>query len=164
MARQDPVRSGAAVVREAALLLAAALVAATTAWALRTPRLPLRADETAYLQEWAAPVISAGEAVALYAAGSHHFVDTRDPAPGAARVPGAFVIRPDSFADDLLAAADFIYPEDPIVLYGSGDAAPVSSVAARFQERGYAQVVIMLGDLAGWRAAGGPTSGGAGDE
>jgi rhodanese-related sulfurtransferase len=155
-------RGGVAIWRETGILLLVALLAATAAWALRTPRWPLRAQPVFYQQEWAAPLVTAGTALQLFHDGQHHFVDTRPlELPQAPHIPGAFSIRPTSFADDLLAASDFIFPEDAIVLYGTGDLAPVSSVAARFQERGYADVVIMVGGLAAWRTAGGPVSGGA---
>jgi rhodanese-related sulfurtransferase len=160
MSREASGRGVATIWRESGILLLAALLAATAAWALRTPRWPLRAQPVFYQQEWSAPLITADAALQLFHQGRHHFVDTRElELPQAAHIPGAFSIRPTSFADDLLAASDFIFPEDAIVLYGTGDLAPVSSVAARFQERGYADVVIMVGGLTAWRTAGGPVSG-----
>jgi 3-mercaptopyruvate sulfurtransferase SseA len=160
MTRGESRRGAAAIWRQTGLLLLAALLAATAAWALRTPRWPLRAEPALYAQEWAAPLITAGTALQLYHEGKHHFVDTRQlELPQAPHIPGAFSIRPTSFADDLLAASDFMFPSDAFVLYGTDDLAPVSSVAARFQERGYPDVEIMVGGLEAWRTAGGPVSG-----
>ena len=51
---------------------------------------------------------------------------------------------------------DFIYPEDQLILYGEANPLPVSAVAARFVERGYANVRILQGGLSAWSRGGGP--------
>jgi rhodanese-related sulfurtransferase len=101
-------------------------------------------------------VVDLDEAKRLFAAGSYYFVDTRSVDPEQVPyIPGAFFIRQDSFDNDLLAASDFIYPEDPLILYGEGNLQLVAAVAARLQERGYENLSIMAGGLAAWRKAGG---------
>lgn len=145
---------------EAGLLLALALAAALASWALRTPRLPLAAERSVYEFELKQPLIGAGEALALYEAGSHLFVDTRSGlAPAAPRIPGALVITPEGFDDELAALIDFIAPEDPIVLYGDRLQA-AAAVASQLAARGYAQLSLLDGGLAAWQAAGGPLSAG----
>jgi len=87
-------------------------------------------------------------------------VDTREAATATpVRIGGSFAVRATTFADDLIEAADFIWREDALVLYGSGDLRAVSSVAARFLERGYENIEIMAGGIDGWRSAGYPVSG-----
>lgn len=145
---------------EAGLLLALALVAMLASWGLRTPRLPLAAERSIYEFELKQPLVSADDALAHYEAGSHLFVDTRsDLAVGAPRIPGAFVITPEGFDDELAALIDFIAPEDPIVLYGDRLQA-AAAVASQLAARGYAQLSLLDGGLAAWQAAGGPLSAG----
>ena len=149
----------AAALRQAGLLLGLSLSLAAISWALRAERLPLIASEGFYEQNLAAPVLSVPDALRLYEAGTHLFVDTRpvdlETVP---HVPGAFPLRGDSLDVDLRRAGDFIYPGDPLVLYGAGDLLPTSATAARLQERGYANLQIMMGGLSAWREAGGPVS------
>lgn len=145
------------VFREAALLFATAVVLAGLAWAVRQPRLPLRADAAYYDQELPAPLVSLDEALRLYAAGQHLFVDTRPLADRRVpHIPGAFFIREQSFADDLYAVGDFLFPEDPLILYGDGDLQQVATVASRFLDRGYENLSILAAGVAAWQRAGGP--------
>lgn len=145
---------------EAGLLLALALAATLASWSLRTPRLPLAAERSIYEFELKQPLVGADEALALYEAGSHLFVDTRsDLTTGAPRIPGAFVITPEGFDDELAALIDFIAPEDPIILYGDRLQA-AAAVASQLAARGYAQLSLLDGGLAAWQAAGGPLSAG----
>ncbi len=141
--------------REAALLLLAAAILTAGGWALRPERLPLSADPAYYELELAAPLVAAAEAMALYDAGDHLFVDTRPGAP-ATTVPGAFLVREDTFDDDLLRSFDFLSPTDPLVIFGDGDLAAASNVAGRLADRGWTDLRIMSGGLAAWAAAGGP--------
>jgi len=60
------------------------------------------------------------------------------------------------FADELAAARDFIFLEDPLILYGEDAPVPVGDVAALFLARGHQDVRILQGGLAAWRRAGGP--------
>lgn len=143
--------------RESLLLLLAAALLTAAGWALRPERLPLRADPTYYELELAAPLVAVAEAMALYDAGDHLFLDTRPGAP-ATTVPGAFLVREDSFDDDLLRSFDFLTPADPLVLFGDGDLAAASNVAGRLKDRGWTDLRIMSGGLAAWAAAGGPVS------
>lgn len=148
------------LLREALLLAAAAVILATAAWAVRTPRLPLAADPTVYSMNIEFPLLSPTAAVGVYAADTHFFVDTR-PVPDGGHVPGAFAIRQDEFDDDVLAARDFLLPEDPLVLYGDGDLLALAALASRLRERGFTDLSLMDGSLADWRAADGPVSGAA---
>lgn len=154
--------------RESAALLACATALAAAVWLVREPRLPLRADEAVYAQELGYPLIDPAEAVARYRANLALIVDTRaagpDAAAGQARVPGALVIREATFDDDLLALHDFLTPEDQLVLHGDGNLQVLAAVAARLARRGYTDLVLMRGDLAAWRAAGGPLREANGDE
>jgi len=145
-------------VGEAGLVLAIALVAALASWLARTPRLPLAAERAVYEFELKQPLIAAAAALAHYEAGSHLFVDTRAGlAAGAPRIPGALILRPEQFDDDLAAIIDFIAPEDPIVLYGDRLQA-AAAVAGRLAERGYLELSLLDGGLGAWEAAGGPLS------
>jgi rhodanese-related sulfurtransferase len=144
------------------LLLVAALLAAG-AWALRTPRLSLQATAAFYEVKLAAPAIGVDQALQFYAEDSCLFIDIRpdsDQALGC--IPGALPVRTDTFADDLYALSDFLYPQDKLVLYGTDDLPAVSEVAARFIDRGYENITIMRGGIAAWRRAGGALSTGRG--
>lgn len=144
-------------IKEAGLVLLVAILA-TGAWWARTPdRLPLLADPTVYELELEAPLLTMPEALVFYEEGVHLFVDTRTD-PGTETVPGAFVIRAATFDDDLLANFDFMYPEDPLILFGNGNMTVTSNIAGRLIERGYENVVILQGGLAAWKKAGGETS------
>ena len=148
-------------IAEAITLLALAVLAAAVNWARLDPRLPLVADFTAYEFELAAPLVEAPDALALYEAGSHLFIDVRDvDADADPTIPGAFFVRVHRFDDDLAEHFDFIFPEDPLILYGEGerDLQTVSAVAARFKERDYVNVWILAGGFRAWRAAGGALS------
>jgi 3-mercaptopyruvate sulfurtransferase SseA len=164
MSRQ---RGGAAIaVEQAGWLLAAAIACAGVAWAARTPRLPLRADPAIYAIDLQFPVLPPERALALYQANGALFVDARPadrPAGGALaaqHVPGALTIRAATFDDDLLAVHDFIAPSDALVLYGDGNLLELSAIASRLKARGFEDVRLMAGDLAAWKRAGGPVSGG----
>ncbi len=145
--------------REALLLGGVSAALAAGLWALRPDRLPLRAQAEVYELELAAPVVPVNEAMVSYEAGSHLFVDAREDAAGDG-IPGAFRVRSSSFDADLAEARDFLYPEDQVVVYDDGGMQIAGAVAVRFAERGYANVTILQGGLAAWRAAGGPRSGG----
>jgi rhodanese-related sulfurtransferase len=146
--------------RQALLLLAISLAIAVGSWAVRGDRLPLRADPQVYALDLSVPLVSVDEARRYYDTGSHYFVDTRAGDPAARPViPGSFTIREDSLATDLAAVMDFLYPEDPLILYGEDTPLPVDAVAARLSNRGYENLVILQGGLAAWREAGGPVTG-----
>lgn len=145
--------------RQAFLLLAISAVLAAGLWLVRSPRVPLRADPADYELELAAPLIEVAEARRFYDEGLHLFIDTRSAgADSVQTIPGAFVIRPDSFDDDVLSLLDIIVPEDQFILFGSGNLALANNVAARMVQRGYPNVALLKGGLDAWRAAGGPLS------
>jgi rhodanese-related sulfurtransferase len=128
-------------------------------WAFVGGRLPLKADATAYELELAAPLIEVEQARRSYDEGIHLFIDTREAGPGVEdTVPGAFVIRPGSFDDDMRALLDIMVPEDQLILFGDGSLALANNVAARLIQRGYPNVELLNGGLGAWRAAGGPLS------
>ncbi len=155
----------AAVLRQAWRLTLLSVLAGAALWLARPDRLPLLADPDVYALDLPVPLISLQEARKAYDAGSHLFVDTRrGPAEGRLAIPGSFVIREASFADDLAAVMDFVYPEDSLILYGESIPLPVAAVAVRFLERGYRQLTVLQGGLAAWRAAGGPLSSGEADD
>lgn len=142
--------------RQAALLLALSVVATAVTWLLRSDRLPLRADPAFYELELAAPLVEAAEALRLFQAGDHLFIDTRPVVPGTEpTIPAAMPIRQESFDDDLLEVFDFLRPEDPLILFGDGNLNEVSNVAARLHDRGYQDLAILRGGLGAWRQAGG---------
>ena len=149
----------AAAVRQALWLLALSVVLAAGRWAFVGERLPLKADAAGYELELAAPLVEVARARRSYDEGVHLFIDTREAGPGVEdTVPGAFVIRPGSFDDDMLALLDIIVPEDRLILFGDGSLALANNVAARLIARGYANVEILKGGLGAWRDAGGPLS------
>lgn len=145
--------------RQAVLLLLISAAVAGGRWLLLSPRLPLMADAAGYELELAAPLVEVDQARRFYDEGIHLFIDTRDiAADSLATIPGAFVIRSGTFDDDLLALLDIVVPEDRFVLFGDGSLALANNVAARLQQRGYANVTLLKGGLEAWRAAGGPLS------
>jgi rhodanese-related sulfurtransferase len=149
----------ATVARQALLLLALSTALAAGHWAFLGERLPLKADADDYELELAAPLIAVAQARRSYDEGVHLFIDTREAGPDIEdTVPGAFLIRPGSFDDDMLALLNIIVPEDRLILFGDGSLALANNVAARLIQRGYANVEILKGGLGAWRAAGGPLS------
>ncbi len=158
--RTDHDRPGAArLLREAGLLLLVSLLLAGASWLVRTPRLPLQADEDDYAIRVDFPVVTVADALGFYDANSHIFIDARPAAGEDAAIPGAMAVRQNTFDDDLLEIHDFLMPEDPLLLYGDGNLLALAAVAARLQERGYSDLTLMEGGLVAWRKAGGPTNG-----
>ena len=152
------------ILGEAGALLLVALLLAGISWGTRRPLLPLWADTSAYEFELPFPLMNGADALAAYEAGSHLFVDVRPVDPGLSEhVPGAFSIRLESFSEDLGAVLDFIYPQDPLILYGEGDLQRLAAVAERFRERGYENIQLLRGGLPAWREAGGEITGGEDD-
>jgi rhodanese-related sulfurtransferase len=157
--RREHLRIWTTAVREALLIGGASVVLAAAAWVARPDHLPWRADAAFYELELSAPIVPVAEAMAFYDAGTHLFVDVREETRGG-EIPGAFRVRSSAFDADLAEAHDFLYPEDKLVLYDDSLMQTAGAAAARFQERGYANVVILQGGIAAWRTAGGPVSGG----
>jgi len=149
-------RGSSAALREAAVLIVATLVVTAVSWLLRSDRLPLSADPAYYDLDLAAALVDPADALALYDLGDHLFVDTRPEA--ATTVPGAFLVREESFDDDLLANFDFLRPSDPLIVFGDGSLAAASNIAGRLKDRGFTDVVIMAGGLEAWRQQGGPVT------
>jgi len=150
--------------REAGLLLGAALLATGLSWFLRGDGLPLVADPTGYELELSAPLVGIDEALDLYDEGEYIFVDVRSGlGEDYETIPGAFFIRQDTFDDDLLNYFDFMRPEDHFVLFGDGNLLAASNIAARMQERGFENVAILKGGLEAWRNGGGDISRRTGD-
>ena len=141
--------------RETGVVLLIALMLAALNWGLRPPRLPLRADTTAYELDLDFPLVDPAEAVALYEDNVRIFVDTRPADPGARRIPGAFPISQDRFEEDLREVFDFLLLEDPLLLFGDVNLLLTSAVASRLRERGFADINLMYGDLEAWTRAGG---------
>jgi len=158
-------RDPAGAVREALLLTGLSLAIAAALWAIRPDRLPLRVDPQAYALDLPAPLVSVDAALGIYEQASRYFVDTRvgDPA-GRTTIPGSFVIREQDLVADLESLDGFLYPEDPLVLFGEDNPLPVAAVAARLQSRGFEDLVILQGGLRAWQRAGGPLTGGGSDE
>lgn len=147
------------IVRESLVLLGAALLLTVVSWLARPNRLPLTAASSYYDLELPAPVVDLDRAMRIYEEGSHLFIDIRPFELGdRPYIPGAFAIRQHSFDDDLLDAGEFIYPEDPMILYGNGNLQEVAAVASRFIERGYENILIMTGGIDAWQRAGGPVT------
>lgn len=144
--------------REVVGLVLLACACAVVAWAVRSPRLPLRADLAAYALDLGAPLLSPAAAVALYDSGRCLVVDTRTRGRGEAYVPGAFLIRLASFDDDLAASRDFISRDDSLLLYGEGNLLETAAVTARLRQRGFGNLLVLNGDLAAWQRAGGPVA------
>jgi rhodanese-related sulfurtransferase len=143
------------VTREAGLLLLVAVTLAVASWALRPPRLPLRADLELYELDLGFPVIDAVEAMASYEANTRIFIDTRPAGESGGRIPGAIPISQARFEEELGEAFDFLLCEDPLLLYGNGNLLLIAAVASRLQERGFEDITLMSGGLESWRAAGG---------
>jgi len=148
------------VTREALWLILITLVATGLSWSLRTPRFPLVAEISDYVLDLDYPVLPVETCIEYFESGSHLFIDTRGLDEAEDYIPGAFFIGNESFEDDLREIFDFIYPEDPLILYGDGRLQSTAAVAARFEARGYKVAGLMRGGLEGWRAAGGELAGG----
>jgi len=145
--------------RQASILMLLALFSTAILWAVRPDKLPLIADATYYKLELTAPLVNIPEALDFYEVGDHLFVDVRsDETANGNIIPGAFIIREASMDDDLAANMEFLFPEDKIIPYGSGDLMVPANIAARLQERGFSDLVILKGGLGAWTAAGGPVS------
>jgi rhodanese-related sulfurtransferase len=148
-----------ATVREAGLVLMAALVVTAISWFVRSDGLPLLADPLTYELELAAPLTGIEEALDLYDEGDFFFVDTRSrTGEDFQTIPGAFLIQENSFDDDLLEYFDFMTPEDHFILFGDGNLSQVSNIATRMKDRGYPNLFILKGGLSAWRQAGGEIS------
>ncbi len=134
-------------------------VVTSVSWIMRDDGLPFAADPVGYELELAAPLTSTEEALVLYDEGDYLVVDTRTATNGDFQtIPGAFFIREATFDDDLLEYFDFMTTEDHFILFGDGDLFPVSNIAARMDERGYENLVILKGGLEAWLGAGGEVS------
>ena len=148
-----------AAFRQAAALLLVSVVLTAGLWALRDERLPLQAESEIYELEVPVPVVEIADALELYEIGDCLFVDVRpDDERGAGTIPGALRIRAASFDDDLYELADFVYPEDPILLFGTGDLTGPVHVADLMLSRGFEDVRILRGSVAAWSASGGEIS------
>lgn len=148
------------VIREALWLALATFIAAALVWTFRTPRFPLIAEISDYILDLDYTVLPVDVCIENFEAGSHLFIDTRGEAEAGEYIPGAFFIGNESFEDDLREVFDFLYPEDPLILYGDGRLQVTAAVAARFEARGYKVAGLMRGGIDAWRAAGGEVSGG----
>ena len=148
----------AAFVQAAVLLVFSVLITALV-WGLRSERLPLTADQEVYRLELPVDVVDVAAAIDLYDAGDHLFVDVRnDDERGKTTIPGAFRSRASRFDDDLFDLIDIVYPEDPIVLFGTGDLVGPAHVADLLLARGFEDVQILRGSMAAWRNADGEIS------
>ncbi len=147
------------ILRETAILLLVTLALAAFSWALRPPRLPLRADLARYELASDFPVIGVAAAVASYEDDTHFFIDTRPADPLANRIPGAFSISQESFEEDLREVFDFLLHEDSLLLFGEGNLLMISAVASRLQERGFVDITLMSDDIEAWVEAGGAVKG-----
>lgn len=152
-------RSSRSICQEAGRLVLLIVVLGVGSWLLRPDRIDLRADPEVYALDLPVPLVSLDDALAAYDEGLVMFIDTRADATLETAVPGAFIIRAATFAEDLDAVRDFIFPEDPLILYGADGPLPVSDVATRLLNRGQADLRILQGGLAAWRRAGGPIEG-----
>nr|MEE4266779.1 rhodanese-like domain-containing protein [Candidatus Krumholzibacteria bacterium] len=142
--------------KQAAFIMLLTVVLTAGSWMMRTPRLPLQADPTVYELELSAPVVEIAQARLLFDEGAHLFIDTRAGDPtDRPTIAGAFVIREQNFDDDLLALFDDLFPEDPVIVFGSGNMVGASNVAGRLLGRGFTDVQILRGGMAGWEKDGG---------
>ena len=98
-------------------------------------------------------------ALVLFEEGDRLFIDTRsDLTQGMNTILGAFRIRAAFFDDDLYELVDIVYPEDPVLLFGSGDLRKTILLAELLLARGFEDVLVMRGTVAGWHERGGEIS------
>lgn len=151
-----PAPARRAALRQAGLLAGVACLVAAVSWAVRPDRLPLRADPAYYELELAAPLLDVAQALRLYEAAEHLFIDTRPVPPGTVpTIPASLPVRAESLDDDLREVFDFLRPQDSLILFGDGDLNAVSNVAGKLKERGFENLSILAGGFAAWRRAGG---------
>jgi len=144
---------------QAGFLMLLAILTTAILWGLRSDKLPLVADPAVYQLELTAPLVELPEALVYYDEGEYLFVDVRSNGSASAKtIPGSFIIREDTLDDDLAANMEFLFPEDKIVLFGSGDLMAPANIAARLQERGFQDLTILKGGIEEWTAAGGEIS------
>ncbi len=144
---------------EAAGLLLLTIFAVGFSWVLRSDSLSWQAGPTTYEMELSTPLVEVAEAMRLFDEGDYLFIDTRrDAALAETTISGAFIIREQTFDNDLLALMDQIFPEDPMILFGNGELSGVSNITHRLQGRGYENLLILRVGLKGWQLAGGQVS------
>ncbi len=144
---------------EAGILILLAIVVTGLTWVFHPNPISWRADPLSYELELSAPLVSIEEALKLFEAGDHLFIDTRpDAARAQTTIASAFIIREVSFDDDLMALMDLVFPEDPLILFGNGQLAGVSSIGEKMKRRGYENLLILREGVTRWQAAGGEVS------
>ncbi len=125
-------------------LPAAAAVLALAAWLINPPSSPIKLPVAA--QPGELNPVGIDETVALHRAGVT-FLDVRDEASfNRARVPGA-----------LRWAGEGPSEVRPVVVYGD-DLDKAAEAGQKLLERGFSQVFVFVEGMAGWLAAGLPTS------
>jgi len=143
------------------LLLALSVLAA---WAVNVNRpepLPWGGDFTAQKAEKTAQsgiaVLTPAEALSALKAGTHQFVDARDPDEFAAgHIPGALNVSAESLA---LGQADIsgLAKDRPIVIYcGSTSCDKSDELARALKSLGFTNLAVMPDGFEGWLAAAGP--------
>jgi rhodanese-related sulfurtransferase len=159
-ARHPSVPSGLAVLF--ALALVCGLLANTvgpsripwfTAWSQRV------ADAAA---EYGIPVVATEEARRLVDEGMHFIFDARAPAEFArGHLPGAMNFYSGEFDEFFQMYALMLIPEQPVLVYCSGQACDESLLVGRnLLELGFTNVVLYAEGVEGWKAAGYPMEGG----
>jgi Rhodanese-like domain len=144
---------------EASTLLLVALVVTGLSWVFHPNPVSWRADPLAYELELSAPLVSVAEALLLFEEGDHLFIDTRrDAAEAENTISSAFILRADTFDDDLMRLMDQVFPEDPLILFGDGQLAGVSHIGAKLKDRGYENLLILREGVNSWQASGGDVS------
>lgn len=148
-----------AATKQAGILLLLSIVSAGILWGIRADKLPLVADPEFYKLELTAPLVTIAEALVYFDEGEHLFVDVRsEKLAGESTIPGSFFIREATLDDDIAANIDFLFPEDKIILFGTGDLMAPANVAARLQDMGFQDILILNGGLEAWTGSGGSVS------
>lgn len=124
-----------------------------TAWSQRV------ADAAA---EFGIPVVTTEEAHRLIEQGMHFVFDARAPAEfEKGHLPGAMNIYSGEFDEAFQMYALMLIPEQPVLVYCSGQACDESLLVGKhLMNLGYTNVVLYAEGIEGWKAAGHPMEGG----
>ena len=154
-------------IRQAAGILAMAVVCGALANTISPRRIPWREDWSNYIEAKALKqniaLASTDRAKVLFNAGTHVIFDARPAADyREGHIAGAHSLPYDDLDNGLVGAQKYLTPAQPILVYCSGTSCDDSFLLALFlRKNGFTNVVLYTGGFDQWKAAGLPVEGGA---